>query len=172
MKDKDYKMLEEAYKKVNKKTTKKKDEDKVKELAKQDPREVEGYSKSEESDTYKEARSFGGEPWHSEEQWDHDKEWHGLGAKTPKAPSMADLIQPSSNKEMQDVDLGGGMKKSMPVYSLSNSIIDALDEHGDVNYKDLAKAIAVIFKREYESSELPADKFIEEFKREINTRKQ
>jgi hypothetical protein len=117
----------------------------------------------------KEARSFGGEPWHNKEQWDHDKEWHGLSAKTPEPPSVGDLIK--YGKEMQDVELGGGMKKSIPVHSLANSIIDALDEHGDVNYNDLAKAIAIIFKREYESQMLPADKFIEAFKNEINTRK-
>jgi hypothetical protein len=132
-------------------------------LSKQDPREVEGYGK-----TYQEARNWDYEPW-AGEQGDIEKEWHGLSAKTPEPPSVGDLIK--YGKEMQDVELGGGMKKSMPVHSLANSIIDALDEHGDVNYNDLAKAVAIIFKREYESQMLPADKFIEAFKNEINTRK-
>lgn len=118
MKDKDYKMLEEAY-------------IKIKEAHDMDPIKTTG------------------------------KEWHGLGAKMPEGPSMADLVKfRPSKKEMQDVNLGGGMKKSMPVHSLANSMIDALDEHGDVNYKDFAIAIAKIFKHEYESSELTADKFL------------
>lgn len=119
-------------------------------LAQQDPREVEGYGK-----TYGEAHDINMGNFKG-------KEWHGMGKKMPEGPSMGDLIK--AGKEMQDVNLGGGMKKSMPVHSLANSIIDALDEHGDVNYKDLAVAVAKIFKHEYESTLLPADKFLKAIK--------
>jgi hypothetical protein len=90
-------------------------------------------------------------------------EWHGLGGKDPAPKITFDPKFKGSKgfqKKMQDVNLGGGMTKSMPEYSLSNSIIDALEEHGDVSYKELAKAVAEVFNNEY-SNKFTRESFIE-----------
>lgn len=140
MKDKDYKMLEEAYKKVNKKTTKKKDEGKVEKLAKQDPREVEGYSKSEESDTYKEAHEF--PPIKGE-----GEEWHGLGAKEPQGKfDASDMVK---HLGMGDLGKSKAMSELDDAKDLSRDLEDVIqkyeEEYGiNPSVGDLAKAFADI----------------------------
>lgn len=151
---KDY---EELQRKANERATPNKPT--ISSLAKEDPREVEGYGR-----TFGEAHDINMPNLKG-------KEWHGLGAKMPKGPSMGDLIKPTFQKKMQDVNLGGGMKKSMPEYSLSNELIDALDNYGgDVSYKELAKAVADLIKDQY-GSHVKMD-FLTALNRELSTSKE
>jgi hypothetical protein len=128
MKDKDYKMLEEAYTKI------------------------------------KEARSFGGEPWHNEEQWDHDKEWHGLSAKTPKDIDPKDLMNPDFSKGESDIkddsdeltdDLTDVIQKYEEMYGTSPTVQDLaisfariVQQYGSHNKEKFLNAIKMELSKE------------------------
>ena len=97
----------------------------------------------------KEARSFGMEPWHNEEQWDHDKEWHGLGAKAPKDIDPRDLMNPDYSKEKPNMEDDGD--------ELTDELLNTLNRYeeqqgeGQPNVEDLAIAVAKVIKELYGS---------------------
>jgi hypothetical protein len=109
-------------------------------LAKQDPREVEGYGK-----TYGEARDINIGNLKG-------KEWHGMGAKMPESPSSIELLRPTFKKKTQPVQLSKDAVHDLPTMDLTNALIDALSNYkGDVNYKELAKSVAELIKDQYGS---------------------
>jgi hypothetical protein len=123
-------------------------------LAKEDPREVEGYGK-----TYQEAKGWGQEPWHGE-QGDIEREWHGLGAKTPERINPAELLKGTSKMKSEDI----------PQPSIKDDIVEVLDNYNMDNYKDLAKVVADLVKDQY-GSHIKMD-FLTALNRELNTSKE
>jgi hypothetical protein len=130
------------------------DKPNISSLAKQDPREVEGYGR-----TYQEAKGWGYEPW-AGEQGDIEKE----------------LMKPSFQKKKQGVHLTGKdiEGKEHDIYmnedSIYNDIVAAMEKHNVDSYKELAKAIAEVVKDQY-GSHIKMD-FLTTLNRELSTSKE